>query len=117
MSNLEHFQGHQQALLKNNICFAVLSFPYHDIEAFNNTFAQFDHDLVVDLCETKQDAYVGAAWNGSSFIMQPYPSWTLGEDLEWHAPLESPGEEYYWDEKSLLWRELFIIEPITVQSE
>ena len=36
---------------------------------------------------------------------QPFPSWTLDENLDWQAPVEKPEGLYYWDEDSLSWLE------------
>ena len=36
---------------------------------------------------------------------QPYPSWVLGDDLRWSAPLAKPndGNFYIWSEENLTW--------------
>ena len=37
---------------------------------------------------------------------QPYPSWTLDEDVvEWKAPKEKPEGNYLWNEEKLDWFE------------
>lgn len=36
----------------------------------------------------------------------PFPSWILGEDMKWHAPVEKPGENFIWDESELSWKEV-----------
>jgi len=48
--------------------------------------------------------------NLDAFITpQPYPSWTLNEELKkWIPPVPHPGDElmYEWDEESLDWKAL-----------
>jgi hypothetical protein len=98
-----HFPGHQQALLKDNIVIAVLVFNEHNEELFQETFKKFDYDAVINLCEVNQDAPLGGSWDGKNFHIKYYESWTLGEDLRWHAPKEKPEGDYYWDEYKLEW--------------
>lgn len=42
------------------------------------------------------------------YAPQPFPSWTLGADWLWHAPVPMPedGKKYTWDESALNWVEL-----------
>jgi hypothetical protein len=104
-----HFPGHQQAIIKNNIVAAVLSFESHDKNLFEKTFLKFDHDSVVDLCEHGKDAVVGASWTGEKFNVNLYESWTLNnETLEWDPPIEYPenAEKYFWNEDDLSWVEI-----------
>lgn len=105
----DHFPGHQQALIKNNICVAVLSFSEHDADMFNAYFTKqsYDYDDVVDLCQIQKDAYIGSAWDGTNFNIHVFPSWTLGQDNNWHPPVEKPVDDkfYYWDEDALSWVE------------
>ena len=45
-----------------------------------------------------------------SFVQeQPFPSWTLGEDLLWNPPIPFPndGKAYAWDEPSRTWVEMY----------
>src|SRR5210317_108815 len=37
---------------------------------------------------------------------QPYPSWTLNEQFQWHPPLARPNYEnnYTWDEETQTWK-------------
>jgi hypothetical protein len=101
---MEHYAGHQQALLKNNKCIAVLSFSNHDNVIFENTFSKFDYDKVLDLCILQRDAYLDSIWDGTKFNVQMYPSWILGADLNWHPPVPEPEEQlHFWDETSLSW--------------
>ena len=37
---------------------------------------------------------------------KPYPSWTLDDNSDWKAPIESPNELSYWDEETLSWKQL-----------
>lgn len=39
----------------------------------------------------------------ASFVPQPYPSWIIGPDGQWTAPVPSPGPGYVWDEPTLSW--------------
>lgn len=106
MINTEyHFPGHQQALIKNNICIAVLTFALHDNYEMENTFLNFEYDLVVNLCSHKKDAILGSIWNGEDFIEKPAESWTAGENLAWIPPVEKPGENYIWQEENMSWAE------------
>jgi hypothetical protein len=49
---------------------------------------------------------------GDQFIHpQPYPSWVLGADGEWQAPIPMPVEEgkvFVWNEETLSWDEIVI---------
>jgi len=103
--NMEHWTAHQQALIKNNICIAVLAFPEHNEILMQDTFAKFDYDQVVDLCQIQAEASLDASWDGSNFYINDYPSWTLGEDLKWHAPTPKPDGDFYWNEESQVWVE------------
>jgi hypothetical protein len=106
MINTEyHFPGHQQALIKNNVCVAVLVFPLHNNYEMENVFANFEYDNVINLCEYKNDAILGGSWNGEIFIEKPHDSWLIGNDLNWHAPIDKPGENYIWNEDSGTWIE------------
>ena len=56
----------------------------------------------------KQFAGMGFEYNKirDAFVApQPFPSWTLDENLDWQAPVEKPEGLYYWDEDSLSWLE------------
>ena len=46
--------------------------------------------------------------NDVFYAPQPFPSWTLGSDWLWHAPVPMPedGKVYTWDEATLSWVEL-----------
>lgn len=53
-----------------------------------------------DRYDSERDAFIS---------LQPYPSWTLGEDNNWHPPKEypvkkSPDEFYAWDEELGDWK-------------
>jgi hypothetical protein len=53
-------------------------------------------------------AGIGMNWNGSVFHdPSPYPSWTLGSDGIWVAPIAKPddGKLYGWDEDAQAWVE------------
>ena len=52
-------------------------------------------------------ASIGDLYINNTFIpWKPFDSWVLNEDtLEWEAPIQRPGENYYWDEYSLSWIE------------
>lgn len=104
---MSHWTAHQQALIKNNLVIAVLAFQDHDTELMAQTFTKFDHDSVVDLCQIQKDAYLDSAWDGTNFNIHLFPSWTLGQDNNWHPPVEKPVDDkfYYWDEDALSWVE------------
>lgn len=103
---MEHFPGHQQALIKNNIVVVVLSFPTHDANLMYQTFQKFNYDQVIDLCRVHLSPGLGDAWDGKKFVSRPFPSWTLGEDLKWHPPVEKPDSEdnYIWNEEEQEWQ-------------
>lgn len=44
--------------------------------------------------------------SGAFIYPQPFPSWSLSEDFNWHPPVPYPedGELYRWDEQSLSWK-------------
>jgi hypothetical protein len=52
--------------------------------------------------------YVYDAANDVFYTPQPFPSWTLGSDWLWHAPVPMPedGKMYRWDESAQNWVEL-----------
>jgi hypothetical protein len=110
---MSHFTAHQQALVKDNLVVAVLTFSEHNNQIMAETFAKFEYDSVVDLCVAQKDAYVGSAWDGTDFNVNYLPSWVLGDDLKWHAPISAPedGKDYVWDETTASWIEL-IVEPV-----
>ena len=109
-----HEPGHQQALLKNKICIAVLSFPEHDLELMAKTFYKFEYDEVIDLCPIQQSAWIDSFWNGTLFSAKPFDSWVL-TDSGWAAPKNKPsdGKDYYWDEENISWVLYESVEDIT----
>lgn len=61
-------------------------------------------------------AYIGGTWNGEYFIPpQPYNSWTLETIVyrQWVPPIPMPheGGPYMWNEETLSWEHIEIIEP------
>lgn len=110
-----HYHGHQQALIKDNICIVSLSFPEHNKRIFKKTFKKFNYDYVVDTCSLKevleQDPIVGSYWNGSQFLWCPYPSWSYDENTKsLRAPVDPPykildtdNERWVWNEDALSW--------------
>lgn len=49
---------------------------------------------------------IGWTWDGERFIKpRPYPSWILGEDFEWNAPVPRPVDDnsYEWNEEDQSW--------------
>lgn len=111
---MTHYIAHQQALIKNNICIAVLAFPEHDDALMQETFAKFDYDTVVDLCVVQKEAALDAAWDGTNFNIKYFNSWTLGEDLQWHAPASKPEGNFWWNEENQSWVEFTSIDNNTV---
>jgi hypothetical protein len=105
---MNHFTAHQQALVKDNLVIAVLTFPEHNDQLMTETFAKFEYDLVVDLCTVQKSAYIGSSWDGTDFNVNYLASWVFGDDLKWHAPVEAPedGKDYIWDEITISWIEL-----------
>jgi hypothetical protein len=58
--------------------------------------------------EGKNYAGIGHTYDpvADNFIApQPYPSWILGTDLKWAAPVLKPTDEnfYIWSEENLMW--------------
>jgi hypothetical protein len=56
-------------------------------------------------------AGVGYVYNAAEDVFyapQPFPSWTLGSDWLWQAPVAMPqdGKAYMWSEAELNWVEL-----------
>lgn len=101
---MTHYIAHQQALVKDNICIAVLVFNDHDESLMQETFSRFEYDSIVDLCILQKDASINSVWDGFSFNAKPHQSWTLGDDLNWHPPVDKPGEGYVWNEETLSWQ-------------
>jgi len=110
---MTHYIAHQQAVIKDNICTAVIAFTEHDQVLMEETFAKFDYDQIVNLCEIQADPSIGSSWDGEIFNIKIYDSWTLGEDLKWHAPAPKPEGSYYWDEDTLSWSQEKEISDIT----
>lgn len=108
---MSHFPGHQQALIKNNLCIAVLSFAEHDEVLMNETFAKFEYDSVVNLCEVQKNAALGASWDGEEFNIKYFDSWILGEDLKWHSPVPRPEGNFYWNDQEQSWIEVPVLNP------
>jgi hypothetical protein len=54
-------------------------------------------------------AYIGATWNPEykKFVgIQPYPSWSLDQNLDWQPPTPKPEEGYWnWNEETTSWVE------------
>ena len=55
----------------------------------------------------------GGTWNGTVFIApQPYPSWTLVDNV-WTAPVVKPSvtekTDYEWDEATKTWNEVEVL--------
>jgi hypothetical protein len=99
----KHFPGHQQALVKNNVCIAILSFEEHDVEFFLEKFKEYDYDLFVDLCLLQKEATISSIWKNTYFDIKPYESWIVNENLEWQALIEKPGDSFNWNEKDQKW--------------
>lgn len=54
----------------------------------------------------KQYAVIGGKYDSDAdvfIIPKPYPSWVLDENYDWKAPIDSPGDGYYWDENQASW--------------
>ena len=53
------------------------------------------------------NAGIGWSYDGVNFIPpQPYPSWTLDNNLNWQAPTPRPNQGFwYWDEQAGNWIE------------
>lgn len=112
---MKHYHGHQQALIKDDICIVALSFSEHNEKHFVEVFKNFDYDYVVDMCSIvpspEQDPIVGAYWNGSQFIWNPYPSWSYNKTTKKLEPPFKPP--FYlkpedkaiwgWDEENKTW--------------
>lgn len=49
--------------------------------------------------------YTYDQFNDVFYAPQPYPSWTLGADWLWHAPVPMPDDDkqYRWDEFAKNW--------------
>jgi len=60
----------------------------------------------------KQYACVGDTFVSDADVfytpVAPFPSWTLDENYDWHAPTPKPedGKLYLWNEDSLTWVEI-----------
>jgi hypothetical protein len=105
---MEHYIGHQQALIKDNLVIAVLVFNEHDPVLMYETFQKFDYDEIVDLCKLQKgnkdtSTGLGFLWDGKKFHYKPFNSWILGEDAHWHAPIEKPEGDYIWNEENISW--------------
>ena len=56
-------------------------------------------------------AAIGDTWDKVNEVFispQPFPSWTLGADFTWNAPIAYPtdGLRYDWDEDTTSWVEI-----------
>lgn len=102
---MNHSFLHKQALIKDNICIAVIEFQDHDTDLMDNTFLKFDYDIIVDTCSVESDPAFGASWDGNNFNFKIFDSWVLGEDLKWYPPTPKPDGDFWWDEESKSWIE------------
>lgn len=93
-----------QVLLKDNIVIAELVFEDNDPVVMQETFDKFNYDQVINP-RWKQIPLggVGSAWNGTSFVPQPFPSWTLDNTFHWQPPKPKPDGDYNWDETKSKW--------------
>jgi hypothetical protein len=58
---------------------------------------------------TNEPAEPGGTYeNGVFFKKKPYPSWVLGSNGNWKAPIEMPDDDknYVWDEETLAYLQL-----------
>jgi hypothetical protein len=98
-------KNHIQVLLKDNIVIAELVFEDNDPVVMAETFKTFDYDQVIDTRRKEVSlGGLGAVWNGKEFIPQPYPSWTLSDNLTWEPPIPKPEGNYDWDEIKQKWK-------------
>jgi hypothetical protein len=102
---MEHYIGHQQALIKDNLVIAVLVFNEHDPVLMYETFQKFDYDHAIDLCKVHLSPGLGDSWDGKKFHPRPFPSWNLDENNHWQAPVIKPNEDYVWNEEKKDWEE------------
>jgi hypothetical protein len=104
---MEHYIGHQQVLIKDNLVIAVLVFNEHNPALMYETFQKFDYDQVVDLCKIHLSPGLGDSWDGRKFNSRPFPSWSLDENNHWKAPVSKPEDEkdYIWNEANQNWEE------------
>jgi len=105
----KHCPGHQQALIKDNICIAALVFEYHDINKITEVCNNFEYDYIIDCCEHDIFPILGAIWNGEFFDQKPAESWIARDDLKWHPPVPRPGDNYWWNEEEKIWVEILSI--------
>lgn len=60
-------------------------------------------------CTNKQCG-IGYSYNSVNNVFiapQPYPSWSLDENLDWQPPTSMPTEgRWYWDENTTSWVEV-----------
>ena len=59
----------------------------------------------------KQFAAVGYKYDKDKDVFiskQPFPSWTLDENNNWHPPVSEPVDDkvYAWDEENTNWKEI-----------
>jgi hypothetical protein len=101
---MEHYVGHQQALIKNNLVIAVLVFNEHDPVLIYETFQKFNYDHAIDLCKIHFSPGLGDSWDGKKFHPRPFPSWNLDENNHWQAPTSKPEGDHMWDEENKQWQ-------------
>ncbi len=59
---------------------------------------------------TSEPAEPGGTYEDGLFLKKkPYPSWVLGSNGDWNAPLEMPIDDnsYAWDEDTVSWVVVF----------
>jgi hypothetical protein len=92
---------------------AVFDSENPDAELLENIKTQFAATDTKS-CSVYGEAYVGGKFVDNKFIKpQPYPSWILNaETLEWEAPIGQHLENIpcYWDEETVSWKPILIIE-------
>ena len=103
-----HYPGHQQALIKDNICIVVLSLTDHESLHTSNVLNRFEYDTIIDTCSLENKDNIvpanGASWDGVKFNIKPFESWILGADLNWHSPIgDAPAGTNAWNEEEQIW--------------
>lgn len=72
-------------------------------------YSSFNNFKCLSTSDKNGIAQIGGRYDEARniFISLPmYPSWIFNyETLEWEAPVPKPGNDYWWDELSLSWKE------------
>jgi len=108
---MSEFIANPHALIKNNICTAVVFMQDYGPEQIQETLAKYDYDEVVRWEDYGHPIYIGFhKWEGKYVYHRPFPSWKYNsEHNNFEPPIPRPeggGSDnmpWQWNESSQTW--------------